>query len=519
MNRQAMMPRFLLFLTACVLAGVSCEFLGCNEQQPETAATQTPAAIVPVVVDTATPTGTTLEAATIPHLARATVQILALVRVGNQFQAIWSGSGSVIDPSGLVLTNAHVVDDRYDEYSDIGVAVTDRTDQVPELEYLAEIVAIDYNLDLAVIRIQTDLGGNSVSLNMPSVSLGNSDQVELGGTLRILGYPGIGGETITFTTGAISGFTSERGVNGRAWIKTDATIAGGNSGGMAIDDMGRLIGIPTLASSGAEQGDIVDCRSVVDTNRDGYIDDQDTCVPLGGFINGLRPVNLALPVIDAALAGQQYSAGVTVQPPGGYDVADTAFYNVQFSAGVTADDRPSRLMEFMPSGSTELCAFWDYEGMQDGMIWSAIWFIDRELSQEGSIINATWGGGSTGNWWACISNDSGLPEGLYEIALEAESQNLASESIFVGGFRQQVDFSLQNQSSDPICYAYLSPSMAQNWGQDELGAQEIVYPGSSSTFPLVTGEYDILLKTCDYIDLAEEYRIDIFSDTTYTLED
>lgn len=516
MNRHALMPRLLLCLAACIMASVSCQPFDGNEPQTVPTATNTTAPPGPVV--SPTPEGGPIpQGVTIPELARATVQILALVRVGSDFQAVWSGSGSVIDSRGLILTNAHVVDNRFDEYTDIGLALIERTDQAPDLVYLAEIVSIDYNLDLAVIQIRSDLNGNRVSVDLPTVALGDSDQVELGGTLRILGYPGIGGETITFTEGAISGFTRERGIDGRAWIKTDATIAGGNSGGMAVDDQGRLVGVPTRVSSGDVRGDIVDCRAVVDTNRDGVIDSLDTCVPLGGFINGLRPVNLAMPLIDAALAGQQYVTGDVAQPTGGFDLDDTFFFNLVFSAGVTADDWPMQIMDTLPSGSTELCVFWDYEAMMDGMSWSAIWFVDKELSENGSIIDAAWGGGDTGNWWACVYNDFGLVDGLYEVFLEAEGQLLGNESIFVGGYRTLVDFTLQNQSSEAICYAYLSPSMAQNWGQDELGPTEIVYPGTSSTFSLVTGEYDILLRNCDFEDLTEEYRIDIFEDMTYTL--
>jgi len=517
MTKHALMPRLFLCMLACIMAAVSCDVLD-GRQQAVPTPTSGGAPSGPV----ASPTSGSADGShgvTIPELARATVQILALVRVGGDFQAVWSGSGSIIDSRGLVLTNAHVVDDRFDEYTDIGVALIERTDQAPNLTYLADIVTIDYNLDLAVIQLRSDLNGNPISVDLPTVALGDSDQVELGGTLRILGYPGIGGETITFTEGAISGFTTERGIDGRAWIKTDATIAGGNSGGMAVDDQGRLVGIPTRVSSGDARGDIVDCRAVVDTNRDGVIDNRDTCVPLGGFINGLRPVNLAMPLIEAAFAGQQYVTGDVAQPAGGYDLTDTYFFNLVFSAGVTADDRPLQIMDSLPTGSTELCVFWDYEGMMNGMNWAAYWFIDREPSNEGSTMDVTWSGGDEGNWWACIINDLGLPDGLYEIYLKVEGQSVGNESIFVGGYRQQIDFILQNQSSDAICYAYLSPSMAQNWGQDELGATEIIYPGTSSTFPLVTGEYDILLQNCAFEDLIEEYRIDIFEDMTYTLTD
>src|SRR3990172_308128 len=134
----------------------------------------------------------------------------------------------------------------------------------------------------------SDLARAPVPIDLPFVQLADSDLVEIGDDLRILGYPGIGGDTITFTEGAVSGFTSERGVEGRAWIKTDATIAGGNSGGMGVNADGLLMGVPTRASAGGDNA-IVDCRAVADTNRDGVIDDQDSCVPIGGFINGLRP--------------------------------------------------------------------------------------------------------------------------------------------------------------------------------------------------------------------------------------
>ena len=82
------------------------------------------------------------------------------------------------------------------------------------------------------------------------MTLGNSSKLKLGQQLHIFGYPAIGGETITYTSGDISGFTYEAGIQGRAWIKTSASISGGNSGGTAIDDQGNLIGVPTQSGSG-----------------------------------------------------------------------------------------------------------------------------------------------------------------------------------------------------------------------------------------------------------------------------
>ena len=61
----------------------------------------------------------------------------------------------------------------------------------------------------------------------------------------------------------------------------------------------KLIGIPTQVGAG-ETGDIVDFRPLSDTNHDGQIDDQDTCVPVGGLLNVLRSVRLVMPPIEAA---------------------------------------------------------------------------------------------------------------------------------------------------------------------------------------------------------------------------
>lgn len=140
------------------------------------------------------------------------------------------------------------------------------------------------------------------SLNLPYVQLGNSDSVHVGDTINIFGFPAIGGNTITFTKGIVSGFSSEDQLGDRAWIKTDATISGGNSGGLAADANGHIIGVPTIAAASRDT-ETSDCRQVQDTNGDGTVDQNDSCVPIGGFLNGIRPVNLAQPLIDAALAG------------------------------------------------------------------------------------------------------------------------------------------------------------------------------------------------------------------------
>lgn len=256
---------------------------------------------------TATPVSpaSTGEIAGIPY--RAVVQILALVNLEGQLTPAWSGSGSIISPDGLILTNAHVVlSDRYYKVQALVVSLTTEADSMPEPTYVAQIMQVDQALDIAVIRIETDLDGNPIdraALNLPTVPLGNDDALRLGDALVILGYPTIGGSTITVTRGEVAGFTAEEGYGNRAFIKTSAPISGGNSGGLAANENGEIIGIPTQLGSGGDN-DYVDCRVLVDTNRDGVVDEKDNCVPAGGFINALRPLRLARPLIEAAQRGE-----------------------------------------------------------------------------------------------------------------------------------------------------------------------------------------------------------------------
>lgn len=238
---------------------------------------------------------------------QSVVQIIAIIELNGELVQGWTGSGTIISEEGLILTNAHVIlSDRFYDVIDLVVSITTEQDSPPEPMFYADVLQADAGLDLAVIKVRSDLDGGPAdlsSLGIEPVPLGSSDSLQLGDPIVIIGYPGIGGETITLTRGEVSGFTSEEGYGNRAYIKTSATIAGGNSGGLAATSKGEIIGVPTQVGSGDFEGMIVDCRALADTNRDGVIDEWDNCVPTGGFINALRPVKLALPMIEAAQAG------------------------------------------------------------------------------------------------------------------------------------------------------------------------------------------------------------------------
>lgn len=282
---------------------------------------------------------------------QAVVQIGAIVEVEGRQMEGWTGSGTILTQDGLILTNAHVVmSDRFYTVKDLVVYLTVAQDAPPVKTFYASVVQLDARLDLAVIKVRSDINGNPIapgSINLPAVPIGDSDVLKLGDPIVIIGYPGIGGETVTLTKGEVSGFTSEQSYGNRAFIKTSATIAGGNSGGLAANEKGELIGVPTQVGSGDITDSIVDCRPLADTNRDGRIDNNDTCVPTGGFINALRPVKLAMGMIQAAMSGEVAleagtSMGETYETDGSTifqdDFSDpySGWYTAQDSDGVVA---------------------------------------------------------------------------------------------------------------------------------------------------------------------------------------
>ncbi len=142
------------------------------------------------------------------------------------------GSGMVVDPSGLILTNHHVVE----QATKIQVQLND-----DPTEYTARLVGADEETDLAVIKIDAPR-------KLASVKLGNSDGVQVGDWVLAIGSPF--GLQATVTAGIIS--AKDRGV-GRQFqhfLQTDAAINPGNSGGPLVDMAGLVIGINTAILTG-----------------------------------------------------------------------------------------------------------------------------------------------------------------------------------------------------------------------------------------------------------------------------
>src|SRR5262249_45136276 len=136
------------------------------------------------------------------------------------------------------------------------VAVVDPAQpmEAPTAQYRARLVQAFPERDVAVLKISALASGAPVpSRTFSWVPLANPYAIPLGGDLRIMGYPGKGGLSLTPSHAEFSGFTKNARYTPDGVFKTVASIAGGNSGGAALFSQ-RLVGIPTLVSDKGEKG-------------------------------------------------------------------------------------------------------------------------------------------------------------------------------------------------------------------------------------------------------------------------
>ena len=193
-----------------------------------------------------------LPKATRENIVKSTVMLLPADKDGKLEGTL--GSGSVISPLGYILTNYHVIGDV--ENRVIAPIILIRTvkfvDQAPQPKYIGKVIAADPNLDLAIVRIVATLDGKPVgTLNLPFVELGDSNSATLGDPIYVFGFQGTGGDTLSFSSGSVGGFTGDDLISsGRQWIKHDAQTGPGNSGGGMYDENGLLIGVHSAGVTG-----------------------------------------------------------------------------------------------------------------------------------------------------------------------------------------------------------------------------------------------------------------------------
>ncbi|MBK7894134.1 MAG: serine protease [Candidatus Promineifilaceae bacterium] len=367
---------------------------------PPTVAAPTPEPEEPAVEEPIVPEAVV---APIERLQAATVQIFAKQVVNGRLQTIWTGSGTILSPDGVILTNAHVAAPSApglatlyndpellfgEEPDQLVVALSDSADRPPSEAYIAELAAADGSLDLAVIKITADLDGNPLdtsTLDLPFVEIGDSNSIRLGDEIRILGYPGAGGETITFTRGNVAGFESQTRVGDRAWIKTDATISPGNSGGLGVNAAGQIIGVPSFGQEA-----------------------------IGGAINRMRAINYALPLLEAAAANGSYASPYVVSGTG-----QEAFTLITWADDFSdADQCAIGERSSYPSNTTLAVAIFSYSGLTDGQQVLIAWWLDDEIM---STSVYEWSEGASGDCTAFYFHNYGdpIPNGTYSVEIYA----------------------------------------------------------------------------------------------------
>src|ERR1700690_1622289 len=237
------MARLPFLILTAIAAGLAGSPANAQQRQVPTSAAQLQLSFAPIV----------------QHVAPAVVNVYAQHVVANNnpfladpfFRQFFGGmprqqverslgSGVIVDPSGLVVTNYHVIADA----SEVKVALADKR----ELD--ADIVLKDERADLAVLHIK---GSNE---KFPTLEFANSDELQVGDVVLAIGDPFGVGQTVTH--GIVSAVARPQVGNGnyQFFIQTDAAINPGNSGGALVDMSGRLVGINSAiySRSGGSMG-------------------------------------------------------------------------------------------------------------------------------------------------------------------------------------------------------------------------------------------------------------------------
>lgn len=376
------------------------------------------------------------------RIQRATVFIMQARNVGNNLIVTCVGSGTIVSRDGLILTNAHnTVQGEACPGETLVIALSTRLDEPPVPRFRADIVQADPGIDLALLRITRENDNRLIdptTLALPFVELADSNSVALDNTLTVVGYPGIGEDPITIERGTVSGFAAEPSGGEKSWIKTSAAIPGTMSGGGAYNGDGRLVAIPTTAPV-VLRSPQASCVILQDSTGDGLVNSDDSCVPVGGFINSLRPSNFARPLLRAASLGLTLEA-VTDFGDFGRVTGAPRFGRLFFSPAVNEANMPTTVIRSLPTGSTSLYLFFDYENMTPQTVYELRVSTDGIPNPVFSLSPVRWSGGRRGLWYVGSSGQP-FPNGVYDFTLFINGVAADSARLLVGRADEAPTFS------------------------------------------------------------------------------
>ncbi|HST03528.1 MAG TPA: trypsin-like peptidase domain-containing protein [Chloroflexia bacterium] len=348
--------------------------------------------------------------------------------VDGQMQMLGSCTGTYLG-DGVIVTNWHCVGhtDLYgpddtglglkngDTYNPDGIVViAPQTDprQVPKPTYMARVAAGNPDIDVAVVKIYRMLDPKAnlpASIPIPAIPLADSDSVNINDKVYVFGYPAAGGDRITFTQGNISGFDNQTGGDDVDSFKTDAPISPGNSGGLATNENGDQIGIPTFA----------------------------THADIGQGLGGIRMINLAVPYINQVVQlgdatpqpfpSETVVADTTPQPT---PSADSVFGPITFGTDIEDGELVGQGTTF-DSGTQQVLGVFAFQNMRNGMKWGAVWKYNGQVAIDQSNSN-NWTQGNEGTNGVSISLDQGLPDGDYELDLDVGGTVVQTGTFTIG---------------------------------------------------------------------------------------
>lgn len=329
----------------------------------------------------------------------ATVQVI--VPVAAEQDTYSTGSGTILTESGLILTNFHVMGDIEREtlyngkgFAAIGVNPTNLRGR-PVLKYAAHLLAGSPALDLALLRVTGLLEDENAplpdNLGLTAIAVGDSQLLQIGDEINAFGFPSIGGDTVTFTAGVISGFEDQENDGYAEWLKVDLNINHGNSGGLATNDAGEFVGVPTQGRTDL------------------------------GMIGLVRDGNMAIDWVRRVLLDEPTTQTTDPNAP--------AVSNVLFAKAITSKGVARNPDVRFDSGIDAIYATFDYANFADRATFAFSWYRDGFQIFTDSV---RWEFGTTGSTWVNVYDDDGLADGYYELEIVYQGTQIYRDGVVVG---------------------------------------------------------------------------------------
>jgi hypothetical protein len=381
--------------------------------------------------------GVSAQAADLFNLERIQQATVFIAQVeGAQLTTRCVGSGVLVRPDGVILTNAHhTVPSATCPGDTLIISITLDPTQPPVPKYRAEIAQVDAGLDLALLRITREFDGRPINPTtfplLPFVDQAPSSDVQLDQTVTFVGYTDLGNVPVRSIRGTVRGFIAEASGGERSWIKTSSVepVSGIMTGGGVYNEAGQLVGIPTSAPTAAQVAGS-NCIRLEDVNGDGIVNNDDACVPIGDDISVVRPSDFARPLIRSA------SFDLTIrdltQTTAGETITERPRIARVFAAPSVVNDVPSTVVASLPAGTTSMYLFFDYFSMTPETVYEVRVTVDGIPNTTFSLPPVRWSGGRNGMWYIGSSGQP-YPNGNYEYRIFIDGVAAASYTVAIGG--------------------------------------------------------------------------------------